>query len=56
MREGERRMRLFRCGYCNAEPGEPCVTKTGAHRSNSHESRWAAATLVGQLPVREAAK
>lgn len=45
--------REFRCQYCNAEPGKPCVTLTsGFDRREVHAERFHEAFKAGRIRLR----
>jgi hypothetical protein len=44
-------MRLFRCPYCEAEPGQACITKSGMHCPVAHAGRYYVAVDAGALPL-----
>jgi hypothetical protein len=39
-RRAREAMRAYWCGYCDADPGQPCTTKTGHRLSVIHAARW----------------
>lgn len=46
-------MRTFRCDYCDAAPGRPCVSRTGrtVYGRGSHAARFYAARESRLLPM-----
>lgn len=51
--EVEKRLRRDVCERCGARPGQPCRTRSGKARTDSHATRYYAARLRGDVPLDE---